>query len=93
MKIKPILPFNAVVPGSPYPKYFTPDDAFEPGSAAAKAALDLGRLSDKDAGMVREAQQSSDAPKGKTKAKGADLKAETKAKGAAPENKAGGAED
>lgn len=82
MKIKPILPFRAVVAGSAYPKTFTTDDHFAPDSDAAKAALDLGCLSDKDAATVRKAQEFAAKPKGKTKAEGA-----------APENKAGGAND
>ena len=82
MKIKPILPFRAVVTGSAYPKHFTTDDDFAADSEAAKAALDLGCLSDKDAATVRKALEASAKPKTKTKADGA-----------APENKAGGAKD
>ncbi len=81
MKIKPISPFRAVVTGSAYPKHFTTDDDFAPNSEAAKAALDLGCLSDGDAATVRKAQGA------------AKRKARTKAQGAAPENKAGGAKD
>ncbi|WP_224826281.1 hypothetical protein [Cognatishimia sp. MH4019] len=55
MKIKPILPFRAVVAGSAYPKTFTVDDDLAPDSEAAKAALELGCLSDEDAVTVREA--------------------------------------
>ncbi|MEP4195976.1 MAG: hypothetical protein ABJL99_10115 [Aliishimia sp.] len=53
--IKPILPFNAVIQGSPYPKTFTPNDEFEVGSETARIALELGRLSDEDAERVRDA--------------------------------------
>jgi hypothetical protein len=78
MMIKPISPFRAVVPGSAYPKNFTVDDEFEADSIEAKAALDLGCLSDEDAATVRKALEVAAKPK-------------AKAKGAAPENKAGGA--
>lgn len=80
MKISPILPFRAVVPGSAYPKTFTKDDEFAPTSVAAKTALQLGCLSDKDAATVRKAREAAE-------------KKKTKSAGEAPENKADGSKD
>ena len=53
--IKPTKAFRAVVTGSAYPATFTPEDALDPACEAAKAALDLGLLSKKDAATVRKA--------------------------------------
>ena len=101
--IKPISPFRAVVPGSAYPIDFTPDDELEPHSEAARAALNLGCLSDGDAEVVRRALNAEAAqtdtdpdtdadpdPKPKSKPKSR-ANAAAKAQGAAPENKSGGA--
>ncbi|MGH1579073.1 hypothetical protein [Planktotalea sp.] len=85
--IKPISNFRAVVAGSAYPRTFTKDDEFEPDSEAAKAALDLGKLNDEDASMVREALGLSEAQTGAA----ADKAAADKSQGAAPESKTGGA--
>lgn len=88
MNIKPILPFRAVVAGSAYPKDFTVEDEFAPDSDAAKAALDLGCLSDEDATVVREALGLTESQPSATEGK----PAATKTKGAnPPENKSGGA--
>jgi len=88
--IKPILPFRAVVPGSAYPKDFTVEDEFNADSVEAKAAFDLGCLSDEDRATVSEAHGLGEDQTGAAAEKAA---AEKKAKGAAPENKAGGAKD
>lgn len=87
--VKPIKPFRAVVPGSAYHKEFTPDDDLEVNSVAAKAALDLGCLSEDDAKSVQDALDA--AAKAEAKKKDDAAKAEAKANGAAPENKSGGA--
>ena len=92
--IKPILPFRAVVPGSAYPETFTPESEFEADSVAAKAALDLGCLSDEDVLTVRKALGLDEDQSGAAeKAAAEKAAAEKKAQGAAPENKAGGAKD
>ena len=108
--IKPILPFRAVVPGSAYPKDFTVEDEFNADSVEAKAAFDLGCLSDEDRATVSEAHGLGEDQTGAAAEKAAAEKAaaekaaaekaaaekaaaEKKAKGAAPENKAGGAKD
>ena len=102
MKISPILPFNAVVPGSAYPKTFTTDDEFEPGSVEAKAAYDLGCLSEDDRAIVADAIAAAEEPQTISADDDADADAKTasaskpaaekKASKAAPENKAGEAE-
>ena len=86
MKIKPILAFRAAVAGDPWPKTFTTEDEFAVDSEVARIALTLGRLSEKDADLVRKAQEAEEKAKAKAKA-------DAKAEGAAPENKAGGAKD
>jgi hypothetical protein len=102
--IKPILPFRAVVPGSAYPKNFTTDDEFEADSVEAKAALDLGCLSDEDRATVSEALgldagQTGAADKAAADKAAADkaaadkAAADKKAQKGAPENKAEGADD
>lgn len=81
--INPTKPFKAVVPGSAYPRSFTTDDDLDPASIAARAAMDLGCLTEKDAKLVRAAQGQCDAKLN------SDAGAK-KSRGAAPENKASG---
>lgn len=99
--MKPTKNFKACIDGAVYPQEFTPDDEFEANSAAAKAALDLGCLTEEDAELVKSTLEGADhdADDATEDDEGSDAKAtktktaKAKSEAGAPENKSGGAED